>query len=113
VINDMYGHGSLPGDPGTAWQAMLHSFVPGKGFGASSYTNDAEVDDLIEQQRREMNHDKRIVLLQKIARLKHERVLGGVTTYRPLATFAWRKEVKFEPWPAPGYWHQMQEIGFE
>jgi hypothetical protein len=39
--------------------------------------------------------------------------VGGVTTYRPLATFVWRKGVKFKPWPAPGYWHQMQEIGFE
>ena len=113
LISDMYGHGGLPGDPGTAWQAMLHSFEPGKGYGASSYSNDAEVDALILAQRREMNQDKRVEILKKIARLKHERVLGGVTTYRPLATFVWRKNVKFIPWPAPAYWHQMQQVGFE
>jgi len=113
VISDMYGHGGLPGDPGTAWQAMLHSFEPGKGYGVSSYSNDAEVDGLIEAQRREMDRDKRIEILRKIARLKHERVLGGITTYRPLATFVWRKEVTFVPWSLPGYWHQMQQIGFE
>ena len=113
VISDMYGHGGLPGDPGTAWQAMLHSFEPGKGLGVSSYSTDAEVDRLIEAQRREMDREKRIEILKKIAQLKHERLLGGVTTYRPLATFVWRKDVKFTPWPSPGYWHQMQQVGFE
>ena len=50
--------------------------------------------------------------LKKIPRLKHKRVLDGVTTYRPLATFAWRKDVKFTPWPSPDYWHMMQQVGF-
>lgn len=113
IISDMYGHGGLPGDPGTAWQATLHSFEPGTGFGVSSYSNDKEVDALIQQQRREMNREKRLEILKKIALLKNERVLGGITTYRPLSTFAWRSNVKFTPWASPAYWHQLQEVGFD
>jgi len=111
VVSDMYGHGGVPGDPGTAWQAMLHSFEPGKGYGASSFTNEKDVDELIGRQRREMDLSKRLPIIKEIARIKHERVLGGVTTYRPLSTIAWRNTISFTPWPMPGYWHQMQQIG--
>ena len=51
--------------------------------------------------------------MQQIARIKNERLLGGITTYRPLATFAWRYSLNFVPWPTPGIWHEMQEIGFK
>jgi len=113
AISDMYGHGGLPGDPGTAWQATLHSFEPGKGYGVSSYTSEKDVDELIEAQKREMDPAKRLPIVQQIARIKNERLLGGITTYRPLSTFAWRDTVDFVPWATPGIWHELQEIGFK
>ena len=114
AISDMYGHGALPGDPGTAWMATLHSFQPGKGYGASSYTNEKDVDDLLEAQKREMDPDKRLTIVKQIAKIKSDRLLGGITTYRPLATFAWHSNVKYVPWPTPpGIWAGMQEIGYK
>ena len=109
IINGMYGHG-IPGDPATAWAQTLHSWEPGRGWGASSYTTDTEVDGLIEAQQSEMDLAKRATIVRRIARLKQERVLGGLTIYRPLQTFAWRDKVTFTPWAMPGIWHQMQEI---
>ncbi len=41
-----------------------------------------------------------------------EQVLAGVTTYRPLVTFAWRDNVQYTPWPL-GSWRSMLEIGFK
>jgi peptide/nickel transport system substrate-binding protein len=111
IINAMYGHG-LPGDPGMAWAQTLHSTEPGKGWGASSYSNDKEVDALIEQQQAEMDPVKREAIVRHIAHLKHERILGGLSAYRPLQTFAWRDKVAFVPWAMPGIWHQMQQVGF-
>ena len=35
---------------------------------------------------------ERDALIKKIARVKHERVAGGLPTYRPVATFAWREK---------------------
>jgi peptide/nickel transport system substrate-binding protein len=110
VINGMYGHG-IPGDPGTAWAQTLHSYTPGGGWGASSQTEDPEIDALIEAQKREMDIPKRETILRRIARLKYDRFLGGLSIYRPLMTFAWRDRVDFTPWAMPGIWHQMQEIG--
>lgn len=108
----MYGQG-LPGDPSAAWGSQLHTFVPGGGWGAASYINDPEVDTLIEQAKRTMEPGKRNEILRQIARLKNERV-HSVTTYLPLATMAWRTDkVDFKPWPAPGNWHQMQELGLK
>ena len=47
-----------------------------------------------------MDPEKRNTLLQRIARLKHDRV-HAVTTYMPRSTFAWRADkVEFVPWPA-------------
>jgi len=41
-------------------------------------------------------------------------VLGGLTTYRPLVTLAWRTgKVNFVPWPSPGFWRNFQEIGLK
>ena len=102
----------LPGDPGTPWAGHLHSFEAGKGWGSYSYTNDAEIDSLVEQQRRILDPAARVAVLKQIARKKHDEVLGGLTTYRPLVTLAWRTDkVSFTPWPAPGFWRNFQEIG--
>ena len=49
-------------------------------------------------------------LLREIARLKHERVAGGVPTYRPLVTLAWRDTLRFVPWPQAN-WRMMRDIG--
>ena len=57
---------------------------------------------------------KRTALLHEIARKKHEEVLGGLTTYRPLVTLAWRTDkVAFTPWPWPGAWHDFQQISIK
>ena len=61
----------------------------------------------------EMNLEKRTELIKKIARIKHERVAGGLTTYRPIVTLAWRDKVTFTAWPSPGFWRSMQEIGLK
>ena len=50
---------------------------------------------------------------QKIAEIKHDQVLAGITTYRPLITLAWRDNVHFVPWAMPSYWRGMQEVGFK
>lgn len=110
IINARYGHG-IPGDPGLAWSLTLHSWEPGKGFGASSYTSDPEIDALLGAQAHEMDRAKREEIVRRIARLKQERVEAGLTIYRPLQTIAWRDSVAYTPWAMPGIWHQMQEIG--
>ncbi|MBB4375160.1 ABC-type transport system substrate-binding protein [Bradyrhizobium sp. cir1] len=112
ILMSMWGH-ALPGDPAEAWAGMLHTYVPGKGFGSGSNTNDEKVDSMIDELKVAMNPDKRVELIKQIARYKHENVLGGVTTYRPANTFAWRDNVEFRPWPWPGSWRQFQEVGFK
>ena len=110
VLSWMWSHG-VPGDPGTPWAGHLHSFEPGKGWGSYSYTSDKAMDALVEQQKRTMDPKAREALLQQIARRKHDEVLGGLTTYRPLVTLAWRKDkIEFTPWPWPGAWHNFQQI---
>ncbi|KAA0181651.1 ABC transporter substrate-binding protein [Cupriavidus gilardii] len=112
VLSWMWSQG-LPGDPGLAWSGHLHSYQPG-GWGTYSYTNDAEVDALIEKQRQTMDPAARTELLKQIARLKHERVLGGLPTYRPLVTFAWREDkVHYVPWPIRDYWRAFQEVSLK
>jgi peptide/nickel transport system substrate-binding protein len=108
----MWGHG-LPGDPGTPWAGHLHSYVPGQGWGITSVHNDPEIDAMVRELKRTMDLAERDALIKKIARVKHERVAGGLPTYRPVATFAWREKVTFRPWPAPGFWRGMQEIGLK
>ncbi|HEX2886347.1 ABC transporter substrate-binding protein [Vineibacter terrae] len=113
VISMMWSQ-NLPGDPGTAWAGHLHSFVPGKGWGSYSFAQDAEADAMVEQLKLTMDPQKRDELARKIARYKHEKVLGGLTTYRPMITLAWRDaKVDFKPWPYPGYWRGFQEIGLK
>jgi peptide/nickel transport system substrate-binding protein len=109
IISWMWSH-YLPGDPGSAWSGHLHTYLPGKGWGNYSYYSDPEFDRLIKEQRKTMDPVKRHELLKKIGRMKHEQVAGGLTTYRPLVTFAWRDHVTYTPWP--GCWYRkLQEIG--
>ncbi len=112
VYSNMWGQG-LPGDPGTAWAGHIHTYVPGAGWGATSVHSDPELDAMIEELKRTMDLEQRDALIKKIARIKHERVAGGLTTYRPVVTFAWRDKVTFKPWPSPGFWRNMQEIGLK
>ncbi|EHR01081.1 ABC-type dipeptide transport system, periplasmic component [Bradyrhizobium sp. WSM471] len=108
----MWGHG-LPGDPAEPWTGMVHSFVPGKGFGVFSHTSDPKADAMIEDLKNTMIPENRAELIKQIARYKHANVLGGVTTYRPIVTFAWRDNIAFRPWPWPGQWRAFQEVSFK
>lgn len=112
LYSNMWSHG-LPGDPGTPWAGHVHTYVPGGGWGIVSFHSDAELDGMLEELKRTMDVEKREALIRKIARIKHERVAGGLPTYRPVVTFAWRDKVEFKAWPQPGYWRQMQEIGLK
>ena len=59
-----------------------------------------------------MDPGEKDALVRRIARLKHERVAGGIPTYRPLVTFAWRDKVTFRGWPMAS-WRDMREIGLK
>ncbi len=106
LLSTMWGQG-LPGDPTDAWGGHLHS--NGDGWGTYSYSNDPELDDLIEELRRLMDEKARVDMIKRIARLKHERMIGGVPTYRPKITFAWRDNIDFKPWPG-AFWRSMRGI---
>jgi peptide/nickel transport system substrate-binding protein len=112
IISWMWSHG-ITGDPGeAAWMGHLHSYKEGTGWGSYSFWNSPEFDNLIEEQKKTMDPVKREALLKKIGRMKHEQVAGGLTTYRPLVTMAWRDKVYYTPWPAASY-RQLQEIGLK
>jgi peptide/nickel transport system substrate-binding protein len=111
VLMWMWGH-RLPGDPGTAFAGHLHSFVAGKGFGSYSYTDDKQADALVVDLNAAMDPGKRDVAAKKAARYAHDNVLGGITTYRPVITFAWRDNVTFRPWPTAN-WRNFQELGLK
>jgi peptide/nickel transport system substrate-binding protein len=112
ILMWMWGHG-LPGDPATPWAGHLHSYVAGKGYGSYSFDTDAKADAMVEELKGTMAPEKREVLIKQIARYKHENVLGGITTYRPVVTLAWRDNIEFRPWPAPGGWRAFQEVSFK
>lgn len=113
IVSWMWSHG-LPGDPGTPWLGHLHSYQAGRGLGSYSYTDNPEMDALLRQQQTTMDPAKREAMLKQIARIKHDQVLGGLTTYRPMVTIAWRtSKVAFKPWPSPGFWRNFQEIGLK
>ena len=112
VLMWMWSQG-LPGDPATPWGGHLHSFVAGKGWGSYSYTDDKQADTMIEQLKGTMEQPKRAELIRQIAQYKHDNVLGGISTYRPVITLAWRDKVEFKPWPFPGAWRGFQEIGLK
>jgi len=112
LISWMWSQG-LPGDPGTPWLGHMHSYQPDLGLGTYSYDNDAEMDALLEQQDQIMDVAERAKLLQHIARIKQERVLGGVPTYRSLITFAWRDNLDYTSWPVRDYWRVFQEVAWQ
>ena len=64
---------------------------------------------LVEELRTTMDASAHEALARKIARLKHERVTGGLPSYRPMITFAWRDNLKFTPWPN-AFWRSMRDI---
>jgi peptide/nickel transport system substrate-binding protein len=111
IIVALWSH-NLPGDPTTPWAGHLHSFKEGTGWGTYSYTADDKADTMVEQLKNTMDTGKRDSLARDIAKYKHDNVLGGITTYRPIITFAWRDSVSFTPWPSPGNWRAFQQVGY-
>ncbi len=107
IASWMWGHG-LPGDPSDAWSGHVHTH--GGGWGPYSYHSDPELDEAIERMRASMDEGERHDLVRAVAQMKHERVAGGIPTYRPLVTLAWRDSIDFVPWPG-AYWREMREIG--
>ena len=107
IMSTMWGHG-LPGDPTDPWSGHLHSH--GDGWGPYSYHADPEIDRLVEEFRTTLDPDTRERLARQLARVKHERVAGGLPTYRPMITFAWRDTIAYRPWPG-AFWRSMREIG--
>ena len=104
IWSTMWGQG-LPGDPTDAWSGHVHT--AGDGWGTYSYHADPVLDGMIEELRKTMAVERRIALIRDIARLKHEQVAGGLPTYRPMITLAWRRGIDFEPWPA-AFWRSMR-----
>ena len=57
-----------------------------------------------------MDPAKRDSMARRIARYKNENVLGGMTTYQPMITLAWRADkVDFKAWPG-GAWRVFQDV---
>ncbi|MEM7187972.1 MAG: ABC transporter substrate-binding protein [Pseudomonadota bacterium] len=113
IFTDMWGHGVVP-DPGTPWSGMIHCYKEGEGWGSYSHYCDPELDPLIEEQASVMDPAERIPLVKKLGKIKYEQVAGGITTYVPLVTFAWREaKVDYNPWPWAGFWRKLQEIGIK
>lgn len=106
IVSAMWGHG-LPADPTDAWSGHLHTAI--ESWGRNSYHSDPEFDRRIETLRTTMDPHARYRLASRLARVKHEQVAGGLPTYRPLITLAWRDTLEFRPWPAAG-WRSMYEI---
>ncbi|WP_084805301.1 ABC transporter substrate-binding protein [Bradyrhizobium sp. NAS80.1] len=109
ILMWMWSQG-LPGDPATPWAGHLHSFVAAKGWGSYSYTDDPKADELVEKLKATMDPEQRVGLIKEAAQYAHDHVLGGVTTYRPVITIAWRDKIDFKPWPAAN-WRNFQQIG--
>jgi len=113
ITTNMSAQG-IPADPGNTWaSSTLHSYQPNEGFGAYSHTSDAKADEMVEKLQVTMEPEKRDVLIKEIARYKYQNLLGGIPTYEPVMTMAWRDNVDFKPWPFPGYWRAFQEVGFK
>ena len=104
IMSTMWGQG-LPGDPTDAWSGHVHT--TGDGWGSYSYESTPQLDTMIETLRTTMDLETRTRLIEEIARLKHELVAGGLPTYRPMITLAWREGIDFEPWPA-AFWRSMR-----
>ncbi len=69
---------------------------------------------MVKEQATIMDPAERIPLLKRIGKKKYEEAAGGITTYVPLVTFAWREDkVDYKPWPWMGFWRKLQEIGLK
>lgn len=113
ILTHMWGHGVVA-DPGTPWSGHLHCYEAGKGWGSYSHYCDPEMDAMVKEQATIMDPADRIPLLKRIGKKKYEEVAGGITTYVPLVTFAWREDkVDYKPWPWMGFWRKLQEIGIK
>ncbi len=112
IIVALWSH-NIPGDPTTPWAGHLHSFKEKTGWGTYSYTADAKADAMVEELKNTMDPEKRDALAREIAKYKRDNVLGGLSTYRPIITFAWKDNVNFTPWPAPGNWRAFQQVSFK
>ncbi|MGB3503393.1 MAG: ABC transporter substrate-binding protein [Mesorhizobium sp.] len=109
IISTMSGQG-IPSDPANVWVLHLHEYVPGGGLGAFSMTKDETANGLVRELQGTMEPARRSELIKQIGRYKHENVLGGIPTYQPIVTLAWRDRIKFKPWPFPGYWRGFQDV---
>jgi peptide/nickel transport system substrate-binding protein len=67
---------------------------------------------MVEKLKGVMDPEQRVELIKQIAQYAHDNLLGGVTTYRPVITFAWRDKVDFKPWPSAN-WRNFQEVGLK
>ncbi len=109
IISTMSGQG-IPSDPANVWVLHLHEYVPESGLGAFSLTKDDKATKLVKQLQGTMAPAKRAGLIKEIGQYKHDMVLGGIPTYQPVVTLAWRDKFAFTPWPFPGYWRGFQEV---
>lgn len=107
ILSTMWGQG-LPGDPTDAWSGHLHTTED--DWGTYSYHADPEFDRLIVELRSLLHEPERAQKIKEIARLKHAQLAGGIPTYRPMLTLAWRDSLHFVPWPQ-AFWRAMREIG--
>lgn len=101
----------IPPDPGNSWSSSaLHSFAPEIGFGSFSQTADARADAMVQQIQQTMDMEKRQDLITEAALYRQDQVLGGISLYQPVTTYAWNKRIAFTPVAYPGYWHLLQHI---
>jgi len=112
IVTHMSSQG-IPADPSSPWTLMLHSYKANTGFGSYSQTNDPKADAQVEQLQGTMDPQARARLIREIARYKYDNVLGGIPTYEPILTVAWRDHINYKPWPVPGYWRAFQQIGYK
>lgn len=112
IINWMWSHG-LPGDPGTAWLGHWASYDQETGTGTYSYDNNPEADALLAQQNTIMDPEERDDFVRKLVHMKQEGAEGGIPTYRPMVTFAWRDNLDYTMWPIRDYWRSFQEVNWK
>jgi peptide/nickel transport system substrate-binding protein len=113
ITTNMSSQG-IPSDPGNSWAAAtLHSYKPDIGFGAYSHSEDPEADRLVVELQSTMDLGKRAEVIRRAGRYKYENLIGGIPTYEPIMTMAWRDNIDFKPWPFPGYWRAFQEVSFK
>lgn len=103
-----WGYTSVPADPHRDWMGRMHSFASGTGFGAFSYANDPEIDELVKVQGQLMDINERKESLKSTAGIIHDRIVGGVPLYLPKTNLAWSNSINFTP--LPWSWHEMLSV---